>query len=53
MLLESVTVPLKLFTLVAVRVSTTDPPDFTDRDDEAATRLKSGVVDGFVPTVAP
>ena len=52
-LLLSVTVPLKLLTLVAMRMSDTDPPDLTESIVEDADRVKSG---GSVPldeTVAP
>ena len=52
-LLERVTVPLKPPELVAVRISDTDPPDLTDSDVEAATRLKSGGREPVVATVAP
>lgn len=52
-LLDSVTVPLKLLKLVAVRTSVEDPPCLTDNDVEAADSVKSGEPVPLVVTVAP
>ena len=52
-LLDSVTVPLKLLTLVAVRMSDADPPDCTESIVEDAARVKSGGRDPEDETIAP
>ena len=53
MLLDSVTVPLKLLTLVAVRRSDAEPPDLIESVVEDAENVKSGGRDPLDETVAP
>ena len=52
-LLDSVTVPLKLLTLVTLRMSDADPPDLTESIVEDAAMVKSGGRDPEDETLAP